>query len=578
MNKDILIRLLRYTGKFKVWIGLSILCAVINVITSLLGPFLIGSTLDNMLGMNKVDFNAVLHILILLALVYGINTLLGWLLVYATNQIAYRTINTIRHQLFGKIGTLPLRVYDGTSHGDLMSRFINDMDAIADGMLQGISSLLTGVITLLGAIGFMFYISPLMTVVVLLSAPASFYMARFITTRSQQAFKEQAASLGLLNGYTEEMIEGQKIVKAFQYEQPSFEQFKKLNTTLYEAGVKSQFYGSLAGPSTRLVNNITYSLIGTMGSVAAILGEITVGNITSFLIYANLFAKPFNEITGILTQLQSAVASAQRIFAVLDISSEEADPPDAADLKDIRGSVHFDKVYFSYDSKRPLITNFNLQVKAGSRIAIVGQTGAGKTTLVNLLMRFYDVDNGSISIDGIDIRKIKRDSLRRNFGMVLQDTWLFSGTIRENIAYGKPNAAEEEIIGAAKAANAHSFIKRLPKGYDTLITDAGENLSQGQKQLLTIARVMLLDPPMLILDEATSSIDTRTEAQIQKAFLKVMEGRTSFIIAHRLSTIQEANLILVMENGNVVESGSHTELLKQKGYYAALYDTQFTLL
>jgi ATP-binding cassette subfamily B protein len=576
MKLSILKRLYKYIEKHKALVFGALLCAIVSVIASLLGPILIGKAIDKMVGKNSVDFKALINIVLLLAIVYIINSLFSWLLTNITNQISYKTANDLRNKLFEKLNTLPLKFFDNNPHGDTISRFINDIDSISDGMLQGIATMLTGVVTIVGAIGFMLYISPIMTLTVILSAPASFFVARFITKRSKSLFKEQAKYLGNLNGYAEEIIGGQKIVKAFNYEDRSFEKFEKINNDLYKAGVKSQFYGSLANPSTRLVNNITYSIIGVIGSSLAILNRISIGDISSFLIYSNLFAKPFNEITGIYTQIQAASASAERIFNILDMVPETADSKDAVKLKESQGNISFNNVSFSYTPDRPLIKNFNLKVKPGTRIAIVGQTGAGKTTLVNLLMRFYDLNSGDISIDGVNIKDITRDSLRRDFGMVLQDTWLFQGTIRDNIAYGKPEATETEIIAAAKAADAHSFIRRLPKGYDTLITDAGENLSQGQKQLLTIARVMLVDPPMLILDEATSSIDTRTELRIQKAFLKMLEGRTSFVIAHRLSTIKEADLILVMDKGDIVENGTHNELLKNNGHYAKLYNSQFT--
>ncbi|WP_341347818.1 ABC transporter ATP-binding protein [Paenibacillus sp. FSL H3-0469] len=569
-------RLFQYTREYRKITYGAIFCAILSVIASLIGPLLIGRAIDHMIGPDRVEFPEILRLLLILGSVYLVGSFFGWLLTYYTNKLAFRTVYDLRRELFDKLDALPLKFHDNHPQGDSISRFVNDMDAVSDGLLQGFSTLLTGIVTIAGAIGLMLYISPIMTLVVLLSAPATFFVARFITMRSQQLFREQAKILGGLNGYVEEIVGGQKVVQAYHYEDRSFAGFAERNNELYKTGTKSQFYGSLSNPTTRLVNNITFSLIAMIGSVLVIGDLFSVGDLSSFLIYSSLFAKPFNEITGVITQLQSATASAQRIFTILDLPQEAPDQPDAYVMENSRGTITFDKVSFAYTPELPLIKNFSLEVKPGTRVAIVGQTGAGKTTLVNLLMRFYEVDSGTIRIDGVDITSITRDSLRRNFGMVLQETWLYGASIRDNIAYGKPEASEAEVIAAAKAANAHSFIKRLPEGYDTKISTSGDNLSQGQKQLLTIARVMLVDPPMLILDEATSSIDTLTEARIQKAFLAMITGRTSFVIAHRLSTIREADLILFMKDGDIVESGTHDELLESGGYYARLYNSQFT--
>ncbi|MEK3878176.1 MULTISPECIES: ABC transporter ATP-binding protein [unclassified Paenibacillus] len=569
-------RLFQYTREYRKITYGAIFCAILSVVASLIGPLLIGRAIDHMIGPDRVEFPEILRLLLILGSVYLVGSFFGWLLTYYTNKLAFRTVYDLRRELFDKLDALPLKFHDNHPQGDSISRFVNDMDAVSDGLLQGFSTLLTGLVTIAGAIGLMLYISPVMTLVVLLSAPATFFVARFITMRSQQLFREQAKILGGLNGYVEEIVGGQKVVQAYHYEDRSFAGFAERNNELYKTGTKSQFYGSLSNPTTRLVNNITFSLIAMIGSVLVIGDLFSVGDLSSFLIYSSLFAKPFNEITGVITQLQSATASAQRIFTILDLPQEAPDQPDAYVMENSRGTITFDKVSFAYTPERPLIKDFSLEVKPGTRVAIVGQTGAGKTTLVNLLMRFYEVDSGTIRIDGVDITSITRDSLRRNFGMVLQETWLYGASIRDNIAYGKPEATEAEVIAAAKAANAHSFIKRLPEGYDTRISTSGDNLSQGQKQLLTIARVMLVDPPMLILDEATSSIDTLTEARIQKAFLAMITGRTSFVIAHRLSTIREADLILFMKDGDIVESGTHDELLESGGYYARLYNSQFT--
>ncbi len=575
MNKSIFKRIIKYMSKSKLYMVLSLFSAIITVIASLIAPMLIGKTIDKMTGKGLVDFGYVFKVIIIIALVYIVGNIFNWLLTYLINLITFSSVNTIRHDLFKKISTLPLKFFDNSPHGDTISRFVNDIETISDGMIQTLSTLLTGIVTIVGAIGFMFYLNPVMTLVVLISSPASYFMARFITKRSQKMFKKQAKILGNLNAYIEEIIEGQKVVKAFNYEDDTIKKFKDINNDLCEVGTKSQFYGSLSGPTTRVVNNIIYSIVGVIGCFAAILGKLTIGDISSFLIYSILFSRPINDITAIFTQIQAAVASAERVFYVMDMESEVSDTKVAIDLHNNEGVISFRNVDFAYTPEHPLIKNFNLTVNPGSRVAIVGKTGAGKTTLVNLLMRFYEINSGCIFIDGTNINEVSRDSLRTNFGMVLQETWLFSGTIKENIAYGKPNATEEEIISAAKASGSSSFIRHLPKGYDTIITDLGENLSQGQRQLLTIARVMLVDPPMLILDEATSNIDTITELKIQKAFLKMLEGRTSFVIAHRLSTIRESDIILVMDNGNIVQSGTHEGLLQKGGQYAELYNSQF---
>lgn len=563
-----------YVAGYKAYFTAAMLAAVLSVTTSLLGPFYIGRTVDVMSGAAQVDFSRIAAFVQILLLVYLSNSLFTWLLMYFTNEISYGTAKRLRVALFTKLNKLPLSFFDKNAHGDIISRFVNDIDTISDGMVQGIANLLSGIVMILGALSFMIAISGKMTVMVLLSACMTYWIARFITQKTQQLFRKQATCLGQLNGYAEEQITGQSIVKAFSYEAHSFSTFSKLNQTLYETGVRAQFFGSLTNPTTRLVNNVTYGILGVTGSILTILGQITIGDIASFLIYATLFGKPFNDITSVFTQLQSAMASAQRIASIL-AREEETDLEQIASPVKTAGVVCFEHVSFAYMPEHPLLEDFSLSVASGKRIAIVGHTGAGKTTLVNLLMRFYEIQQGCIRLDGQDIRHMPRETLRQNFGMILQDTWLFAGTIRENIAYGKPNATDEEIIDAAKAADAHSFIRKMPHGYDTKITDAGENLSQGQRQLLTIARVMLTAPPLLILDEATSSIDTRTEQRIQQAFQKMMQGRTSFIIAHRLSTIQNADDILVMEQGHIVEHGTHKQLLAKHGAYEKLYASQF---
>lgn len=573
-NKNTFKRIFDYLKKSKRNIIAAFICAVISVILSLIGPILIGHAIDMMITKGNVNFKSIIMILIELVVVYSFGSLFTWILTYLTNTISYDTVRSMRKDLFDKINSLPLNFFDTNAHGDIISRFINDIDAISDGLLQGITTMMTGIATIIGAIAFMVSINWIMALIVILSAPLTYFMARYITINCQKYFKAQATELGRLNGYVEEIVSGQKTVKAFSYENTSLENFREVNNSLYNVGVKSQFFGALVNPSTRLINNIVYAVVGMTGSVISILGMITIGEISSFLIYSNLFSKPLNEITGVFTQIQSAAASAQRVFDILDMESEE-DESQKARLHKCIGNIKFEDVEFSYDKGKKLITDLSFEAESGHKIAIVGKTGAGKTTIVNLLMRFYDIDNGHIYLDGVDTKRITRDSLRSNFAMVLQETFLFGDTIANNIAYGSKNATREDIIAAAKMADADSFIRKLPKGYDTIISNSGSNLSQGQKQLLTIARAMLQNPPIVILDEATSNIDTRTELKIQAAFHKVMEGRTSFIIAHRLSTIEGADMILVMDHGNIVEKGTHKELLKQNGVYASIYKSQF---
>nr|WP_122013725.1 ABC transporter ATP-binding protein [Maliibacterium massiliense] len=553
----------------------AMLCAVLAVTLTLLVPVLTGEGIDMILGPGQVDFSGILRIIYLMAAAIAATALFQWLMSYCTNVITYRTVKDLRIQLFNKLATVPLRYIDRNAHGDIISRVVNDIDQVSDGLLQGFTQLFTGVVTIVGTLLFMLWVNPLITLVVVVLTPLSLFVAAFIARNSYKHFRAQVRTQGAISGYVEEMIGNQKLVKSFDYEARAQQKFEEINQELYVHGQKAQFFSSLSNPCTRFVNAVVYAAVGVIGAVSAIMGRISVGQISMFLSYANQYTKPFNEITNIITQLQTAFASAQRVFAVIDAPSERPDAPEAKVLESCAGSVALEHVYFSYDADRRLIEDFNLVVRPGNRIAIVGPTGCGKTTLINLLMRFYDVNSGAIRVDGHDIQNVTRASLRSQYGMVLQESWLFSGTVRDNIAYGRTDATEEEIIAAAKAAHAHSFIRRLPKGYDTVIAEDGGNLSQGQRQLLCIARVMLVDPPMLILDEATSNIDTRTEIRVQKAFSHMMQGRTSFVVAHRLSTIREADVILVMRDGHIVEQGDHQTLLARGGFYAQLYNSQF---
>lgn len=578
MKWSVMKRLLSYTRPYRLYLAGSFLCAVVNISLTLYGPILVGHAIDYIVGAGDVDHRGMISTLVTLGVIVAVSAAFQWLMSYCNNKVTYSTVRDLRIQTYEKINRLPLSYIDGHAHGDIISRIVNDVDQVADGLLQGITQLFTGVVTILGTLIFMLTISPVITLVVVLVTPLSLFVASFIAKISHKMFVEQQATQGELSGYVEELVSGQKVVKTFHYEERAQEQFEEINARLYKCGVKAQFYSSLSNPSTRFVNGIVYTAVAIIGSVCAITGvpaRLTIGDISAFLQYANQYTKPFNEITSVITQIQTAFASAQRLFAVLDETAEKPDAPDALELKDCEGNVTIQNLYFSYRPDVKLIEDLNLKAKKGERIAVVGPTGCGKTTIINLLMRFYDADSGSITVDGVNVRDITRSSLRSMYGMVLQETWLFSGTVRDNIAYGREDATEDQVVAAAKAAHAHSFIMRLPNGYDTVISEDGGNISQGQRQLLCIARVMLMDPPMLILDEATSSIDTRTEIRIQKAFAKMMEGRTSFIVAHRLSTIKEADLILVMNQGHVIEQGTHEELLKKGGFYANLYNSQF---
>lgn len=553
--------------------------AIISVVTSLLGPYFIGAAVDCMdPSINeKIDYDGMYLNLAFIAVSYLVNAASLWLLNVLSNKTAYGVSAELRKQMFEKLKKLPLGFYDSVPHGDTLARFTADADTLANGLIQCFSVLISGVVTIIGAVVIMLGIDLFMAAVVIFSAPLAYFVARFVTLKTKSYFKAQVEIVGGLNGYSEEMISNQKMLSAFSYGDTAFAEYKKQNAELYKVGVKAQFFSSLANPSTRLVNNITYAVVGILGCFSILngSGSVTVGILSSFLIYANIFAKPFNEITGVITNFQESLACSERIFTLLEREEMSDESLLSEAPKSFGGNVEFKNISFSYLPEKPLINNFNLKVSAGMRCAIVGGTGAGKTTLVNLLMRFYDVNSGNILIDGTSIYSMTRDSLRRNFGMVLQDSVLFEGTIAQNIAYGRPDATPEMIKEAARRSGAHSFIRRLEKGYDTAISEGAKNLSEGQKQLLAITRVMLCNPEILILDEATSSVDTVTEMHIQRAFDEITKNKTSFIIAHRLSTIRDADIILVMENGNVVESGTHTQLLAKNGAYSKLYSAQF---
>ena len=576
-NKGILKKVLNYIGKYKFFLLCSIVLAAISVILTLYIPILTGRAVDCIVGAGAVDFDGILQILKEMTVIIVLTAAAQWLMNACNNKIAYQVVRDVRDEAFKKLEILPLKYIDGHSHGDIVSRIIADVDQFSDGLLMGFTQLFTGVVTIVGTLLFMLSINVTSTVIVVILTPLSFFVAGFIAKHTFNMSKLQSETRGEQTALIDEMIGNEKVVKAFNHEDAVSEQFDEINLRLEKASVKAIFFSSLTNPCTRFVNSLVYAGVGILGAFLAIRGRISVGQLTSFLSYANQYTKPFNEISGVVTELQTALACAGRIFEFIEEEPQIPDAKDAAVLTAPKGKITMENVSFSYNPDQKLIRNFNLEVQSGQRVAIVGPTGCGKTTVINLLMRFYDVNSGSIKIDGTDIREMTRKSLRDSFGMVLQDTWLHAGTIRENIVMGKPDATDEEVVAAAKAAHSHSFIKRLPKGYDTVITEDGGSLSQGQKQLLCITRVMLCLPPMLILDEATSSIDTRTEIRISKAFNTMMKGRTSFIVAHRLSTIREADIILVMKDGNIIEQGNHETLLqKENGFYANLYASQFT--
>lgn len=576
-QKEILLKVLRYIRRYWFYLGVSVFMAACVVGLTLYVPILTGDAIDLIITKGFVDFGGILAILGKMGIAIALTAAAQWLMNVCNNRMTYGIVRDIRDEAFGKIEILPLKYVDSHSYGEVVSRVIADVDQFADGLLMGFTQLFTGVVTIVGTLVIMLTINIGITAVVVCITPVSFLVANFIAKKTYRMFKLQSETRGEQTALIDEMVGNQRVVQAFGYEDNAMERFDEINIRLQKCSLQAIFFSSITNPATRFVNSLVYAGVGITGAFLAIRGGISVGQLSCLLTYANQYTKPFNEISGVITELQNALACAGRIFELMEEEPQVPDAKDAAVLKDVEGNVELQGVSFSYTPDKKLIEDFNLTVKPGQRVAIVGPTGCGKTTLINLLMRFYDVDRGSICVEGKDIRGVTRKSLRTAFGMVLQETWLKTGTIRENIVMGKPDATEEEITAAAKAAHAHSFIKRLPEGYDTVITEDGGNLSQGQKQLLCITRVMLSQPDMLILDEATSSIDTRTEIRIQKAFAKLMEGRTSFIIAHRLSTIQEADIILVMKDGNIIEQGNHESLLAQDGFYARLYNSQFAV-
>lgn len=574
-NKSVVSKILKKIKPYWLYLAIALISAVISVSLTLYIPVLIGDAVDNIIDKGNVNFENIIRILIYIAIgVVGV-AVFQWIMNYFTNIISFKTVRDLRREIFGKFNSVPISYIDTHPHGDLISRVINDVDAVGDGLTQLFLQLFSGVVTIVGTLIFMLMIDWRIALAVVILTPLSLFVAAFIGKLSHKTFREQQLLQGEISSYVEEHVGNQRIVKAFSYESRAMNDFENLNKKLYKVGFLAQFAGALANPSTRFVNAMVYAAVGIFGALTAISGTLSIGQLSCFLTYANQYTKPFNEVTGVLTQLQTGMAAAGRVFEILEEENETPDSPNAPVLDNCKGNVKIDNVSFSYTKEKPLIKGFSLDVKSDSKIAIVGPTGCGKTTFINLLMRFYETDSGKITIDGVDIKSLTRDNLRHQFGMVLQDSWLFCGTIMDNLRYGNENATDEEVIDAAKAAYAHSFIRRMPDGYNTVISEGGGNLSQGQKQLLCIARAMLTNPPILILDEATSSIDTLTEIRVQKAFAKMMKGKTSFVVAHRLSTIKESDVILVMKDGNIIEQGNHEELIKKGGFYCTLYNSQF---
>ena len=576
-KKNTMRKLLRYLKKYWLLLILSLLFAALTVAMTLYLPILIGQAVDLIVAPGQVEFSIIARLLLKMGILIGATALSQWIMNACNNRITYRTVRDIRSDAFARLEILPLRYIDAHSYGEIVSRMIADVDQFADGLLMGFTQFFTGVLTIVGTLLFMLWMNPLITLVVVVITPVSLFVASFIARKTYAMFKEQSAARGEQTGIIDEMVGNQKVVQAFGYQDRAQGRFDEVNERLRKCSLRAIFFSSITNPSTRFVNSLVYAGVCVAGALSAVQGGISVGQLTSFLSYANQYTKPFNEISGVVTELQNALACADRIFELIEETPQTPEPADAKTLTDPDGSVALEDVSFSYVPEQHLIEHFDLAAKPGQRIAIVGPTGCGKTTIINLLMRFYDVDSGCIRVSGEDIRDLTRGSLRTSYGMVLQDTWLKTGTIRENIVMGKPDATDEEVIAAAKASHAHGFIRRLPQGYDTPITEDGGGLSQGQKQLLCITRVMLCLPPMLILDEATSSIDTRTEIKIQEAFNRLMQGRTSFIVAHRLSTIREADVILMMKDGHIIEQGNHRTLLEKNGFYAELYRSQFDI-